>query len=243
MRVFLPFTVLCLLTGSAAIARERAGNWSANDSACDGHSELLKKGALKIGVRFSTSNPALQTACARALDFWAIVLDMEWHEDDSHGCAIQIVDGRPDLFIPVEIARAQLPNRRGFQGRIAFNPAASLPASEQFFVAVHELGHLLGLPHNPSASSIMFYLNVDEPFVLDKADLTALAAIHKLRIDGLDQPLPVIAPSVTERCCSRGASGRARSGRRAMRPWDHDRCPRPAESARSSRSGIRRRSV
>ena len=39
----------------------------------------------------------------------------------------------------------------------------------------------------------MFYLNVDEPFVLDRADLTALAARHKLRIDRLDQPLVVTA--------------------------------------------------
>ena len=50
---------------------------------------------------------------------------------------------------------------------------------------------VLGLSHNSSASSIMFYLNVDEPLVLDKADLRALAARHKLRIDRLDQPLVV----------------------------------------------------
>ena len=134
--------------------------------------------------------------CARALDFWATVLDMEWHEDDSRSCAIQIVDGRRDLFIPGQLARSQLPERFGFQGWIAFNPRSSLPANEQFFVAVHELGHVLGLPHNSSASSIMFYLNVDEPFVLDSADLRALAARHKLRVDRLDQPLMVTPRAV-----------------------------------------------
>lgn len=43
----------------------------------------------------------------------------------------------------------------------------------------------------------MFYLKVDEPFVLDKVDLRALAARHRLRIDRLDEPLPVIAPGMT----------------------------------------------
>ena len=129
----------------------------------------VQEWALKLGVRFSTSNPALRTECVRALDFWATVLDMEWHETDSRACAIQIVDGRPGLFNPAQVARAQLPGRSGFQGSIAFNPTFRLPANEQFFIAVHELGHVFGLPHNSNASSIMFYLNVDEPFVLDSA--------------------------------------------------------------------------
>ena len=191
MRTLLRSTVLCLLMVSAILAGERSANWSASYSECDRHSELLKKTHLNLGIRFLTSNPELVRECARALDFWATVLDMEWHEDDSRGCAIQIIDGRPDLFIPAQVARGQLPNRPGFRGWIAFNPRISLPANEQFFVAVHELGHLLGLSHNPSASSIMFYLNVEEPFVLDKADLRALAARHKLRIDSLDQTLVV----------------------------------------------------
>ena len=195
MRVLLRLTFVCLLIRSASIPKERSGNWSANYSACDGHSELMKKEALKLGVRFSTSNPELQVQFSRALDFWATVLDLEWHKDSSRGCTIQVVDGSPDLFIPAQIARAQLPNRSGFQGWIAFNPRVSLTANEQFFVAVHELGHLFGLPHNASASSIMFYLHVDEPFVLDSADLTELAARHKLRLRRVDQPVLVTAPA------------------------------------------------
>ena len=193
MRVFIPLTVLCLLAGSASIPRERTANWSANYSACDGRSELLKNASLKLGVRFSTSNPELQMEFTRALDFWARVLDMEWHEDSSRACAIQVVDGSPGLFMRAQVARAQLPNRSGFQGWIAFNPGISLSASDQFLVAVHELGHLFGLPHNASASSIMFYLQLDEPLVLDSADLRELATLHKLRIQGLDQPLLVTA--------------------------------------------------
>jgi hypothetical protein len=56
------------------------------------------------------------------------------------------VDGRLDLFVPVQLGRAQLPQRFGFQGWVAFNPGSSLPANEPFFVAVHELGHVFGLP-------------------------------------------------------------------------------------------------
>jgi hypothetical protein len=193
LRALNRLSVVGLLTASAMAPGQRTANWSANYSPCDRHAELLNKTRLNLGVRFSTSDPQLAVECARALDFWATVLDMEWHEDDNRSCAIQIGDGRRDLFVPGQLARAQLPERSGFQGWIAFNPSSSLRANEQFFAAVHELGHVLGLHHNSSASSIMFYLNVDEPFVLDAADLRALAARHKLRVERLDQPLPITA--------------------------------------------------
>ncbi len=194
MRVLVRLIVSYLLAVSASIPAERSANWSGEYSPCDRHSELLEKRHLKLGVRFSTSNLRLAAEFARALDFWATVLDMEWREDNSGSCAIQIVDGRPDLFIPGQVARAQLPDRSAFQGWIAFNPNVSLPANEMFFTAVHELGHLLGLKHNSSAWSVMFYLQEDEPLFLNKADLGELAACHKLRVNRLDQPLRVTAP-------------------------------------------------
>ena len=154
MRALIQLTIACLLTASPMLPGERIANWSANYSPCDRHSELLNNTRLNLGVRFSTSNPQLAAECARALDFWATVLDMGWHEDDTRNCAIQIVDGRPDLLVRGQLARAHLPDRSKFQGWIAFNPGSSLTANERFFVAVHELGHVFGLPHNPSAWSV-----------------------------------------------------------------------------------------
>ena len=50
-----------------------------------------------------------------------------------------------------------------------------------FVISVHEISHLLGLPHNPSGSSVMFFLDLDDSVPLDAADLAALASRHKMR--------------------------------------------------------------
>jgi len=115
------------------------------------------------------------------MSFWADIVDMNWHEEDSRDCAIQVVDGEPGLFGPAQVARAQFPGTAVFQGWIAFNPRVSRSANELFVTAVHELGHVLGLTHSSNASSVMYYLAVDGPVYLDSADLAALAARHRLR--------------------------------------------------------------
>jgi hypothetical protein len=136
---------------------------------------------MNLGVRFSTSNPKLTAEFARAMNFWASILEMNWHEEDSRACAIQVVDGELGLFGPAEVARAQFPESPAFQGWIAFNPRVPRPANELFLTAVHELGHLLGLPHSSNPSSVMYFLTLDGPMFLDSADLAALAARHRLR--------------------------------------------------------------
>jgi len=173
--------MLCLMFTVTVRAGAPPGAWTGPYSPCDEHAEILKQGPMNLGVRFSTSNPTLKTEFAHAMSFWASVLDMNWHEEDSRACAIQAVDGVPDLFVPGAVARAQFPGQPEYQGWIAFNPRRSLPANELFLTAVHEFGHVLGLPHSANSSSAMYFLVPDGPVILDSADLAALATRHRLR--------------------------------------------------------------
>ena len=132
--------MLCLALTFTMKASEQPGAWTGNYLPCDRHTELLKHESMDLGVRFSMLNGVLEAEFARAMNFWATILDMEWHREDSRDCAIQIVDGYPGLFKSAEAARAQFPGTRSFQGWIAFNPRSFLPASELFVIAVHELG-------------------------------------------------------------------------------------------------------
>jgi hypothetical protein len=173
--------LLSLFLACGLRAGERPGGWTGKFAPCERHNELLKPGHMDLGVRFSTSNGQLAVEFARALSYWTTLLDMSWHEEDSRRCAIQVVDGGRSLFRQGEAARAQFPGMPTFQGWIAFNPKILMEPSELFFAAVHEVGHLLGLPHNTNASSVMYFFYVGGPVVLDDADLAALAARHRVR--------------------------------------------------------------
>lgn len=171
---------------------EPAANWTANYPTCGRHAELLKHGPMNLGVRLATSNPALAEGFKSALDFWATILDLEWHEDDSENCSMELVDGQRDLFEPEPenmAARSQFPDRRGFQGWIVFNPAVVLSRIELYRISVHEIGHMLGLRHSLSTLSLMYGLDLDCSESLDAQDLATLAAHHKLRITSLTQPV------------------------------------------------------
>jgi hypothetical protein len=117
------------------------------------------------------------------MQFWSGVLDLDWHEVHTQDCAIQLVDGTPSLFnfCLCLSARSQLPDRPAFEGWIAFNPRMKLTKQEMFLDSVHEIGHLLGLPHNPNGSSVMFYFGSAKTVTLDTTDLNTLAARHQLR--------------------------------------------------------------
>ena len=69
---------MCLTIAHGLVAAERPGQWARPYDPCDGHGELLKSGHMSLGVRFATLNPQLTAAFARAMSFWASVLDMEW---------------------------------------------------------------------------------------------------------------------------------------------------------------------
>jgi hypothetical protein len=182
---------MCLIAAIPAIASERQGDWTGGYERCDHHSELLRREPMEIGVRFSTSNRKLAEQFASALSFWATIVEMKWHRVEDMSCAVQIVDGTTDLFQSAVVARAQFPHASSFQGWIAFNPAVSLPSPELFVTAVHEFGHVLGLPHSTNPSSAMYFLRTHGPVFLDEADLSALARHHKLRLRVIRHPVLV----------------------------------------------------
>jgi hypothetical protein len=183
--------VLLLLAVCASLAHAGSpANWSANYPPCNRHSELLRQEHMDLGVRLATANPVLAREFRRAMDTWAGVLDLEWHEDDTQNCSIQLVDGERELFQPTAIAaRSQLPDRLYFDGCIAFNPGQALSPSELYEIALHEIGHVLGLPHSSNANSIMYSFNMEGQEWLDPTDLAELAAHHKLRIAPSGKPV------------------------------------------------------
>lgn len=175
-------------------------NWSGPYAPCKHHSDLINPEHIDLGVRISTSNTALAHEFERAMDFWAGVLDMDWHEVDSEDCSIQLVDGTPQVFNSATLcgclsARSQFPDRPNFEGWIAFNPALKFSRKEMFLDSVHEIGHLFGLEHNPSSFSVMYFSDVDTPASLDATDLESLAAHHKLRAGILERGGGVLVTS------------------------------------------------
>jgi len=190
------FACLGLFFAGLATA-ETIGNWRANFPPCKQHSELLKQGPMNLGVRVATANPVLAEEFRAAMDFWARVLDLEWHEESTQNCSIEVIDGERDLFEPEPenmAARSQFPDRRDFQGWIAFNPAVPLSKMESYRISVHEIGHMLGLRHSTNVKSLMYGFDMDDSESLQPTDLAALASRHKLRIASLTQPIPLDKP-------------------------------------------------
>ena len=147
---------------------------------------------MNLGVRVATTNPVLAEEFRSAMNFWAKVLDLEWHEENTQNCSIEVVDGERWLFEPEPenmAARSQFPDRRDFQGWIAFNPAVTLSRTESYRVSVHESGHMLGLRHSTNIKSLMYGFDLDDSQTLDPADLASLADRHKLRLTSLSQPV------------------------------------------------------
>jgi hypothetical protein len=176
---------------------ENLGNWRANYPPCKQHSELLKRGPMNLGVRLATANPVLAEGFRSAMAFWAQVLDLEWHEESTQNCSIEVIDGERDLFEPEPenmAARSQFPDRRDFQGWIVFNPAIPLSKMESYRISVHEIGHMLGLRHSTNTKSLMYGFDLDDSQTLDPADLAFLADRHKLRLASLSQPVLLTKP-------------------------------------------------
>ena len=183
-------SILLWLLLPGLLAAEPAVNWSADYPQCNRRSDLLQHGPLNLGVRFNTANLVLAQQFRRAMDFWAGVLDLEWHEESSANCSMAVSDGERKLFEPTPnnmVARSQFPDRRDFQGWIVFNPVVTLTPAESYRISVHEIGHILGLRHNSNTRSVMYDLDLECSQELDAADLASLRAHHKLRISSLTE--------------------------------------------------------
>jgi predicted Zn-dependent protease len=152
---------------------------------------------MNLGVRIATANPVLAEQFRAAMDFWAKILELEWHEEKTQNCSIEVVDGERPLFEPEPdnmAARSQFPDRRDFEGWIAFNPAIPLSRMESYRISVHEIGHILGLRHSTNIKSLMYGFDLDDSQSLDPADLAFLADRHKLRIASLTRPVLLDKP-------------------------------------------------
>lgn len=148
---------------------------------CGCYTELRKFGHMELGVRFDAVSPILRDQFGHAMDFWAGVLDMGWHPDETSNCAIRVTEGSPENFALDDVAQADSLELDTFGGEISFNPAISMESSELYMISIHEIGHLFGLEHNPNAMSVMYFMEVDGPERLDETDIAALAVRHKLR--------------------------------------------------------------
>ena len=189
----LPLLFVCL----GALKAGTPSNWTGNYSPCNQHARLLGRDHIDLGVRLSTANPVLARQFRRAMDFWATIVDLSWHEDDSEDCALQLVDGEKTLFETQAIAaRSQLPDRPDFQGWIAFNPRNQLSKIDLYRVSIHEIGHLLGLQHSTSPHSVMYGFELDDQDWLDTTDIAVLSAHHKLRGEQAGQAVRIVKDAI-----------------------------------------------
>lgn len=179
--------LLLLLAGNI----RAASTYTHSSAPCSRHAELLKHGHMDLAVRIATSRPVLAKQFRLALNFWTHVLDMDWYPDNSNACVLQLNDARLNSFTGGNVAEAQDPVAPGFQGWIGFDPRASLTTAELYYYCVHEIGHLLGLDHNANPQSVMYFEDAPGPELLDRTDLIALGARHKLRIPLLSAPIYV----------------------------------------------------
>lgn len=99
--------LLLLPTVHACFAGPQPVNWAGNFAPCNSHSEFLRYDSMSLGVKISTSNRFLGKQFERAMDFWARIINMSWYEDNTSGCAVQVVDGTPAILEDSMVARSQ----------------------------------------------------------------------------------------------------------------------------------------
>jgi hypothetical protein len=167
-----------------ADAQETLSNWRSADAPCAKYNDLRKPDLGNIGVKIDAAERWAE-GFRRALGFWNTVLAADFHEETNlDSCAVRIMDAAPDVLNTAMVARSQLTEWKNFRGKIAVSPGAAkaMSSAEIYCTAIHELGHMLGLKHNASSRSVMYFLNVNGSEVLDGKDILDLSTHHKLRV-------------------------------------------------------------
>jgi hypothetical protein len=170
---------------TAGAEKEPRSNWTSADEPCAKYDDMRRPVLGDIGVKIDANEPWAD-GFRKALSFWNTVLVANFHEETNLSvCAIRVIGGGPDILSTGMAARSQFTGRDNFRGKIAVSPGAAtaMSSDEMYGAAVHELGHMLGLNHNASVLSVMYFLNVNGTEVLDSKDILNLSSHHKLCAD------------------------------------------------------------
>jgi hypothetical protein len=173
----------CNAQVTAGAEEKPKSNWTSADEPCAKYDDLRRLVLGDIGVKIDASEPWAD-GFRRALSFWNTVLAANFREEPNlSACVIRIINGGTDILGDGMVARSQLTEWDNFRGKIAVSPRAEkvMSGDEMYGIAVHEFGHVLGLQHNASSRSIMYFLNVNGTEVLDDKDILDLSSHHKLR--------------------------------------------------------------
>jgi hypothetical protein len=175
---------LCCASPVTTRARENPRpNWTSAHAPCAKYDYLRNSVLGNVGVKIDV-NGDWADAFRRALRFWNTALAVNFYENNNlSACTIRIVAGGADILNHATVARSQVVEWTNFRGKIAVSERAGneMSSSELYAAAVHELGHMLGLKHNASRHSVMYFLDIDGTEILDSKDIRDLGAHHKLR--------------------------------------------------------------
>jgi Matrixin len=166
---------------------------------CHEYKQLLSHEPMNIGVRFDTRDPHVVAIFEAELDRLAETVALTWRVDQSHNCALEVRElplrkRKANRQGYIQSGGAHIGGTRNFDGRLYYHPAlAHQPDLPESFR--HELGHLMGLQHNPSVDSIMYWLTFSgRGTEFDQRDLAALSQRHKLRESAQAAQLPNPTP-------------------------------------------------
>jgi len=177
------------ITSSSPSSPKRV-NWSTPDKPCANYNDLKKYALGDIGVKIDVSDSAWAAAFRRALVFWNKVLDVNFYEEKNiNACALHITDGPPVMFGGGFTAFAQFADLDGFEAKIVVLPQVPLSPAGKFVNAVHEIGHIVDLKHNPDPKSVMY------PFIENSSKLRQFANAVQYKVSHLRH---ILEP---KRCC------------------------------------------